>query len=96
MQGFVVVAARQPLPAFADWATPRGAPPWQKLSPAQGVWWSDGQTQDRLVPGGHRVRGSVVDLEGQPPLLHLCAWAKGPEVDVVEGLTFPVYRRGDR
>jgi serine/threonine protein kinase len=96
MQGFVVVAARRPLPAYADWAAPRGALPWQKLPPAQVVWWSDGQTQDRLLPGGHRIRGSVVDLAGQPPLLQLCAWAKGPDVDVVEGLMFPVYRRGDR
>jgi hypothetical protein len=95
MQGFVVVAARQPLPAYAEWAAQRGAPPWQKLPPAQVVWWSDGRTQERMLPGGRRVRGSVVDLEGQPPLLQLCDWAKGPDVDVVEGLTFPVYPRRD-
>jgi hypothetical protein len=60
------------------------------------VWWSDGATQEQLQPGGVRVRGSVVELEGQPPLLRLCGWARGGDVGVVEALMFPVYPRGDK
>jgi serine/threonine-protein kinase len=96
MQAFVVVAARQPLPAYAEWAGRRGALPWRRLPPAPVVWWSDGETQGRMAPGVGRVRGSVVELEGQPPLLQLCSWAKGQDVDAVEALTFPVYPREDK
>jgi hypothetical protein len=93
LQVFVVVAARQPLPAYAEWAGRRGALPWERLPAAQGVWWSDGATQERLAPGGERVRGKVVEGERPPPLLPLCGWARGHDVDVVAGLMFPVYRR---
>jgi hypothetical protein len=58
------------------------------------VWASSGETLDRLTPGDGRRRGSVVELEGQAPLLQLCRWARGKDADVVEALTFPVYRRG--
>jgi serine/threonine protein kinase len=93
MQAFLVVAARQPLPAYGDWVRLRGAIPWQRLRPAAGVWRTNGVTLDAMKLGGVRVRGHVVALEGQPPLLQLCGWAKTPEVDVVEALAFPVYPR---
>jgi hypothetical protein len=96
MQAFRVVASYRPLPSYGEWAGMRGPLPWERLPAAPVVWWSDGAEQERLLPGGVRVRGSVVDLEGQPPLLQLCGWAKGPEVDVVEALAFPVYRREGR
>jgi tRNA A-37 threonylcarbamoyl transferase component Bud32 len=94
MQAFLVVASRQPLRAYGEWAGKRGAIPWQRLPPVPGVWRSNGATLDTMKLGGLRVRGHVVELEGQPPLLQLCSWAKGSDVDVVvEALAFPVYRR---
>jgi serine/threonine protein kinase len=96
MQAFVVVASGHPLPSYAQWAARRGPMPWQRLPAAKAVWWSDGQSQEPLTLGGERVRGHVVELQGQPPLLQLCGWAKGPEVDAVEALMFPVFGPGDK
>jgi hypothetical protein len=95
MQAFVLVESQKPLPAYAEWVGRRGVLPWQHLPAKPIVWWSDGETQERIKPDGGRVRGSVVELEGQPPLLQVCSWARGPDVDVVEALSFPVYRRGN-
>jgi hypothetical protein len=93
MQAFLAVAAEKPLPPYRVWHEQRGTMPWQKLAAAPGVWRSDGKTLDPMQLGGVRVRGNVVPLEGQPPLLQLCAWARGPDVDAVEALAFPVNRR---
>jgi tRNA A-37 threonylcarbamoyl transferase component Bud32 len=95
LQGFLVVASRKPLQPYRTWADLRGAIPWQRLPPSPGVWRSNGETLDTMKLGGVRVRGSVVELEGQPPLLQLCGWARGPDVEVVEALAFPVYPRRD-
>jgi serine/threonine-protein kinase len=92
MQAFVVVAARRPLPAYTEWAKRRGALPWRRLPAAPGVWCSSGETLRPVTVDGVG-RGQVVELEGQPPLLQLCGWAKGKDVEAVEALAFPVYRR---
>jgi hypothetical protein len=96
MQAFLVVIGRQSLPAYGEWVRRRGPLPWQRLPASRVVWWSDGETQEQMRSGGERVRGSVVELERQAPLLQLCGWARGADVDVVEALTFPVYPRGDK
>jgi serine/threonine protein kinase len=94
MQAFVVVASRRPLPAFEEWKRQRGSAPWQRHPAAKGVWASDGITLDRVDEVGARKRGEVVELEGQPPLLSLCGWARGQGKGVVEAMAFPVFRRG--
>ncbi len=93
VQAFLVVASAQPLPSYHEWMGQRGPVPWERLPPAPGVWRSDGGTLDAMELGGIRLRGRVVPLEGQPPLLRLCGWAKGPGIDAVEALAFPVYPR---
>jgi hypothetical protein len=37
-----------------------------------------------------------VPLHGQPPLLTLCRWARGKDVETVEALAFPVNPVEDR
>src|SRR5262249_20018224 len=93
MQAYVVVASRQALPTYEEWKRGRaGQSPWRYLPAGPGVWRSDGQTLDPVQPGDVRLRGSEVELAGQPPLLQLARWARGPGV-TVEAVAFPVYRR---
>ncbi len=96
LQAFVVAASRRPLPAYEDWKRGRLAIPWARLVPVAGVWRSDGATLDPVQQGGVRERGKEVELEGQPPLLQLCRWARGEGVELVEAVCFPVYRREKR
>jgi serine/threonine protein kinase len=93
MQAFLVVASRNALPSYREWSHQRGAIPWRRLPATAGVWRSSGETLDPVTLTGGRTRGHVVALEGQPPLLALCNWARGEDVDAVEGLIFPVYPR---
>ena len=96
LQAYVVVASREPLPAFAEWKAGRpGESPWNHLPPSSGVWRSDGEVLDSVQKGDVRARASEVELEGQPPLLQLSRWARGPGV-TVEAMAFPVYRREKR
>jgi hypothetical protein len=99
MQAFLLVAARQPLPAYADWVKKRGPMPWEQIRAAPLVLWSDGeqeQPRSPKAPGGEVVRLGVAKLNAQSPIKDLCGWAKGPEVDLVEALAFPVYSREDK
>jgi serine/threonine protein kinase len=45
LQAFVLVASRQPLPAYKEWQARVGPAPWKRLPPerAFGVWQSDGR-----------------------------------------------------
>jgi tRNA A-37 threonylcarbamoyl transferase component Bud32 len=92
LQAYLVVASREPLPAYRDWSSARGKPPWRKLPPTDGVWRSSGETLDPVTPGEGLKRGSIVTLKGQPPLIELCRWAAGQDV-VVEAIAFPVKKR---
>jgi hypothetical protein len=93
MQAYVVVASRQPLPAYQEWKRDRaGASPWQKLEAKSGVWRSDGAGLDTVNKGDVRSRASKMKLKGQPPLLRLSRWLRGPGT-TVEAVAFPVYRR---
>ncbi len=89
LQAYLVVASREPLPPYRDWRSARGASPWTKLPPRDGVWRSSGETLDPVTPSDGVVRGSVVTLTGQPPLIELCQWAGGKDL-VVKAIAFPV------
>jgi len=89
LQAYLVVASREPLPPYREWRAGRGASPWTKLPPRDGVWRSSGETLDPVTPGDGVVRGSVVTLTGQPPLIELCQWAGGKDL-VVKAIAFPV------
>jgi hypothetical protein len=96
MQAYIVVASRQPLPAYEEWKRRRaGQNPWQYLPARSGVWRSDGEVLDTVQKGDVRVRASEVDVKDQPPLLQLARWARGPGV-TVEAVAFPVYQREKR
>jgi serine/threonine protein kinase len=65
LQAFVVVASRQPLPAYREWRQRVGAVPWKRLAVerAGGVWQSDGQRitlVDSTRRGAERMRGLVL------------------------------------
>jgi hypothetical protein len=96
IQAYVVAASRRPLAAYREWRNSRPASPWRQLAAVPGVWRSNGETLDPVQQGDVRERGSEVELEGQPPLLQLCRWARGEGVEAVEAICFPVYRREKR
>jgi hypothetical protein len=89
----VAVVSWRPLPPFAQWQARHEQPPWLHQEAVRGLWRSDGVTLDPVDPANGRQRGEVVELEGQPPLLRLCGWARGDDVDAVEALAFPVFSR---
>jgi hypothetical protein len=96
LQAYLVVASREPLPAYEEWQRGRaGQSPWRRLPASPGVWRSDGEALDAVQAGEVRVRASEVELEGQPPLVQLSRWARGPGL-TVEAVAFPVYRREKR
>jgi hypothetical protein len=63
LQVFVLVAARQPLPAYEAWQVQRPVPVWRKLPPKAGaVWRGDGQPLLLVTRLGDR-RGEPVRLQ---------------------------------
>jgi hypothetical protein len=58
LQAFVLVASRQPLPAYAVWRPQRPAITWKRMRATSGiVWRGDGERLDRLLaPGDGRGR----------------------------------------
>jgi hypothetical protein len=96
LQAYVVVASRRQLPSYARWkAGQSGTAPWRYVPATAGVWRSDGEMLDSVQAGEVRSRASEVQVEGQPPLLQLSRWARGPGVRV-EAVAFPVYPREKR
>jgi predicted Ser/Thr protein kinase len=91
LQAFVVVASRQPLPAYDDWKTRRPALRWQKLPAKQGaVWRGDGERLYLVTRTGD-PRGQVVELPEVAPLRDLCqALRAAPEVEVLAAQAFAV------
>ncbi|MBL8799521.1 MAG: serine/threonine protein kinase [Planctomycetia bacterium] len=87
MQAFVLVAAQQPLPAYADWRSRQGAVPW-RTSQAEGVWSYDGEQLKQLgiERGQERVRGQT-----PPALVELVKSLQARRGQVsVQVLAFPV------
>jgi hypothetical protein len=71
LQAFVLLAARQPLPAFAEWRKKVPDLGWQRLPARAGVVWrGDGDQLDPVFPGGDQ-RGTVSDLPGVRPLAEI-------------------------
>jgi hypothetical protein len=85
VQAFVLVAAREPLPAFAEWQAATGPPPWQPFR-ADGVWQYDDGRFRRLdvARGEERVRGAP------PPLHELAEYLRRTQADAVAAVAFPV------
>src|SRR5262249_28058074 len=91
LQVFVVVASREPLPSYNEWRKQRGPAPWQRLAGGDKVWHCDGNKIDKFNPERRIIRGQVVPLLSQPPLMGLCQWTRGGEAElVVDALAFPV------
>jgi hypothetical protein len=72
LQAFVLVASRQPLPAYDDWRARRPALEWRTFPAKAGVVWrGDGQSLDPVAPANAQ-RGVVVKREGVAELAELC------------------------
>jgi serine/threonine protein kinase len=88
LQGFVLVASRTRLPAYADW-TERSGLPWKKVR-AVGVWWYNGREFTYL--GDHK-RGSERSVSSPvpEPFAAVCRHLrKIPDLDVIQAISFPV------
>jgi tRNA A-37 threonylcarbamoyl transferase component Bud32 len=90
LQAFVVVASREPLPAYAEWA-PRSGWDWKRVV-AGGVWWFDGRWI-RSISSGHR--GAVTsDADSPQAFRKLCDHlSKLPGIDMSQAIAFPVRER---
>jgi serine/threonine protein kinase len=91
LQAFVVVASRQPLPAYDECKARRPALRWQTLPAKEGaVWRGDGERLYLVTRGGD-PRGQVVELPEVAPLRDLCqALRAAPEVEVLAAEAFAV------
>jgi hypothetical protein len=89
MQAFLVLASRQPLPAYEKW-TQAGRIAWGRREPGAAVWQADDRGVYELGAGQGAVRGSVEPLRGAPPLDELCKALRVGGVEVVEAIAFGV------
>ena len=88
-QVFVLFAAREPLPAFEEWARCLDGVPWSQVSEG-GVWSFDGDSVRPVYPEGGGKRGSETDRSPEK-LSALCAFLKARAgVEVVSAVAFPV------
>jgi hypothetical protein len=87
LQAWLLVAARDPLPPFADWSAARLLP-WRSVQ-AEGVWQFDGRSIERLRPGRRRVLQRT--FESPRPFVRLCEFLRGiPDIDAVAAIAYPV------
>ncbi len=87
LQAWLLVAARDPLPPFADWSASRLLP-WRSVQ-AQGVWRFDGRSIERLHPGRRRVLQRTFD--SPHPFARLCELLRGiPDIDAIAAIAYPV------
>lgn len=87
LQGFVLLASREPLPPYQQWKACLGALPWQPVQ-ADGVWRFDGQ--QFAVQGGER--GTLRErATPPPPFAATCEslW-HAPGVSAIQAVAFPV------
>jgi hypothetical protein len=91
VQAFVLVASRQPLPAYGEWRKEL-ALPWERLAATQAVVWrGDGQALDAALPGGEDHRGTVSELKGITPLAEVARRLRAADaVEAVAVIAFPV------
>jgi serine/threonine protein kinase len=86
LQAFVLIASRDPLPAFSAWR-PAAAIPWTR-APAAGTWRYDGRWYEPLDPARRGPRSR----SGPPaPFKAACAYLERlPGIDAVHAVAFPV------
>jgi serine/threonine protein kinase len=88
LQGFVLVASRKPLPAYAEWPG-RSDLRWEKVGSA-GVWRFDGRDYKYL---GNPRRGSERPVSAPVPTAFeaVCRFLRRrPDVEAIQALAFPV------
>jgi hypothetical protein len=93
LQAFVLVASREPLPAYAEWRKGRAAVAWRRTRASSGVVWrGDGHRLERLfAPGDERV--TVVRDEEEAMLKDLCQQLRrAPRIEAVAAVAFAVER----
>jgi hypothetical protein len=95
LQALVLVASRQPLPAFSSW--PHGATlPWKPFTEARGVWRFDGRHFEQLVEDTRGIERRVASA-APAVLTDVCnALRRLPGVDAVAAVAFPVEPRDAR
>jgi hypothetical protein len=87
LQAFLLLASRQPLPAYARWKADQGKPPWQ-ASTADGVWSYNGRTFERLSRTAPR---ESPDATVPPAFETLCRFFQDrSSIEAVSALAFPV------
>ncbi len=97
LQGFLVAAAREPLPAYGQWRARLSALPWTRTQ-AEGVWCFDEGRLLRVSSQGSqesgkdsRTRGQVRNLRGIQPFSMICETLRSrPEFNSVRAIAFPV------
>src|SRR5207253_2044333 len=95
LQVFVLVASRQPLPAYDDWKKVRPALVWRKVGvKIQGVLRGDGrQPLTWQLPGDPEKRGTVTREVDLDPLEELCRQLRAaPGAEALGVVAFPVMK----
>jgi tRNA A-37 threonylcarbamoyl transferase component Bud32 len=89
-QGVVLLASRQPLPAYAEWVKGRASSPWRS-DPSTGVWRFDGERFDS-APEPESQRGPTRPLADAPKsFVETCRVFRGrPGVAAMAAVAFPV------
>ena len=91
LQGFVLLASRQPLPAFAQWRRSVREATWTATA-AEGVWKYNGTDINRLFNerGTIRERGAIRERVPRP-FADVCkAFSDAPQIEAVQAIAFPV------
>ena len=90
LQGVVLVASRQPLPAYTEWIKGLASLPW-KSDPSTGVWRFDGERFDS-APEPESQRGPRRPLADAPKsFVETCRAFHGrPGVAAMQAVAFPV------
>ena len=93
LQAFVVLASREPLPAYADWSARHSKNSWSKTQ-AEGVWHFDGNKVEPLGASASTHRGPVRRLRSPEPFTDLCEdLSSRPEFTAIEAIAFPVLEK---
>jgi hypothetical protein len=90
LQGVVLVASRQPLPAYTEWVNGLASLPW-KLDPSTGVWRFDGERFDS-APEREHARGPRRPFADAPKsFVETCRAFHGrPAIAAMQAVAFPV------
>ena len=87
LQAWLLMAARNPLPSFAEWSATHRLR-WRSVQ-AEGVWRFDGRCMERLQPGNRRDLMKMFD--SPVPFAEVCSsLGKIDDFDTIEGLAYPV------